>query len=183
MPPPKTNKMSKLFTHLILLANGKSISISDWFRYAWNAFIHFGPVAFLLSVCGWWFADNKQFGTFICAALIVNVFVGGIRHFKDGSFKWKLFIWRNLELAFVISVVYMMMEMLRYTVGNNIAGDAFKVLIQVMTLLYPISKVLKNIFILSKGKFPPEFLMKRIYDFEKNGDLKNLFSTDKILNK
>jgi hypothetical protein len=58
-------------------------------------------------------------------------------------------------------------------------GESFKILIQVVTLLYPVSKVLKNIYILSNKQFPPAFIMDKIYNFEKNGDLKDLFDTDK----
>lgn len=173
--------MKKLLVQIILLSG--SVSRTDWLRYAWNALLHFAPVAFVLSVFNLWFADNKQFGTFICAALVINLVVGGIRHFVSGTFKWKLFIIRNLEVATVIITVYMLLEMLRYTVGNNIAGDTFRILIQTMTLLYPTSKVFKNIYILTKGKYPPEFLMKRLYDFEKNGDLSEFFSTKKTADK
>lgn len=172
----RNTKMIKLLAQLILLADFKNPSKQDWLRYAWNVIRHFAPVAFLLSVLGAWFHDNKQFGTFICTALIINMIVGAIMHFKNRTFKLKLFIWRNIEMAFVIITVYMMLEMLRYTAGDNIAGDVFRILIQTMTLLYPTSKVFKNIFILTKGKYPPEFLMKKLYSFEKSGDLGNLFS-------
>jgi len=171
--------MRKLLAHLILMANAKGVSFVDWIRYVWTSLIHFGPIAFLLSTAGWWFADNRQFGLFVSTALILNLIVSGVTHHTNGTFKWKLFLWRNLEMAFVVSIVYLVMEMLRYTVGNNIAGEMFRILIQVMTLLYPISKILKNIFILTKGKYPPEFLMTKLYNFEKNGDLKDFFSTEK----
>ncbi len=82
----------------------------------------------------------------------------------------------------ILVLVYGLLEMLRITAGNNFVGEGFKVLIQVMTLLYPISKALKNIYILSNKKFPPSFIMDKIYTFEKNGDLNNLFQIDKKQN-
>lgn len=82
-------------------------------------------------------------------------------------------------MAAVIVGVYIMLDMLRYTAGNNIAGEIFKVLIQVTTLLYPTSKVLKNIFIMTGGKYPPKFLMDKLYNFEKSGDLSEFFKTKK----
>lgn len=155
----------------------KDVSWGDRARYAWSAIIHFAPVAFLLNVLHWWFANNSQFGGFMCAALVINMVVGAIMHLKFKTFVVKSFIWKNVEMAFVIIVVYILLEMLRYTSGDNIAGDIFRILIQVMTLLYPTSKVCKNIFILTKGKYPPEFLMRKLYSFERNGDLGKLFST------
>ena len=71
----------------------------------------------------------------------------------------------------------MLLEMLRYTAGDNIAGEIFRVTIQIITLLYPTSKVLKNVYIITDGKYPPEFLMNKLYNFEKNGDLNGFFKT------
>ena len=81
-------------------------------------------------------------------------------------------------MTFIVIIGYVMLEMLRYTAGDNLAGEIFRILIQISTLLFPISKVLKNIFILSKGKYPPKFFMQRLYNFEKTGDLKDLFDKD-----
>lgn len=171
--------MKQLFAQTILLTNFKDVSFSDWLRYAWSAFIHFTPIAFLLNVLHWWFVNNAQFGGFMCATLVINMIVGALMHLKFRTFVVKSFIWKNVEMAFVIIIVYVLLEMLRYTAGDNIAGDVFRILIQLMTLLYPTSKVCKNIFILTKGKYPPEFLMRKLYNFERNGDLGKFFSTKK----
>src|SRR5690606_32932290 len=90
-------------------------------------------------------------------------------------FCFKQMIVRYLEICAVVIIGYIMLEMLRYTAGNNFAGELFRISIQVMTLMYPTSKVFKNIFIISNGKYPPEFIMKKMYNFEKNGDLSKLF--------
>src|SRR5690606_37982342 len=119
----------------------------------------------------------QQFGNFICIALIVNMIVGVWFHLLNNSFSVKEFLLKNIEMGFVVIIVYIMLEMLRYTIGDNIAGEAFKVLIQCMTLLYPTTKIFKNIFLMTKGKYPPEFLMQRLYNFEKNGDLNEFFKT------
>src|SRR5690606_11554626 len=97
--------------------------------------------AFILDLVNWWFADNQQFGTFMCVSLIVNMLVGAWSHLKMRTFHFKSFIFKNIEMACVVIVVYIMLEMLRYTAGDNIAGEAFKILIQITTLLYPTSKV------------------------------------------
>jgi len=44
-----------------------------------------------------------------------------------------------------------------------------------MTLLYPVSKAVKHIFILSKGKYPPQWIIAALYQYEKNGKLKDFF--------
>lgn len=80
-------------------------------------------------------------------------------------------------MGFVVSAIYIMLEMLRYTAGDNLAGEIFRVMIQVVALLYPTSKVFKNVYIITEGKYPPEFIMQRLYNFEKNGDLSKFFQS------
>lgn len=167
--------MKRLIAQIMLISDTDNVGWLDRVKYGWNVFIHIAPVAFVLDLVNWWFAENQQFGNFMCAALIINMIVGAVMHLKNKSFSFKLFLYKNLEMGFSVVVVYVMLEMLRYTAGANFAGEIFRVSIQIMTLLYPASKVAKNIFILTKGKYPPEFLMKRLYNFEKNGDLANLF--------
>lgn len=166
--------MKRIIAHLILLGDPR-IDLSDRLQYAFQSIATFAPVIFVLNVIGWWFKENQQFGYFICVALIANMIVGAIFHLRNGSFSVKSFLLKNLEMGGVIIAVYVMLEMLRYTIGNNVAGEAFKVLIQCMTLLYPTTKMFKNIFLMTKGKYPPEFIMQRLYNFEKNGDLNEFF--------
>lgn len=168
--------MKRIFAHLILVTDS-NIEFSDRLQYAWHSITTLAPIAFLLNLMGWWFTENEQFSVFTCIALVINMLVGAWFHFANGTFSPKEFLLKNAEMGFVIVAVYLMLEMLRYTIGDNVVGDAFKVLIQCMTLLYPTTKIFKNIFLMTKGKYPPEFIMNRLYNFEKNGDLNEFFKT------
>lgn len=170
--------MKKLFYSLILAADHGS-SFRERFQLLIISALKIAPIAYLMDMVNWWFKENAQFGTFICMALLFNMIVGAVRHLKSKTFNFKLFFARNCMMIFVVSVTYIMLEMLRYTAGANIVGEVFKILIQVTSLMYPTSKVLKNIYILSNGKYPPKFLMDRVYDFDKDGDLNDLFKTKK----
>lgn len=174
--------MKKLFFSLILAANHGS-TFKERVQLLGGVILKLAPIAYLMDMANWWFKENKQFGTFICIALLVNMLVGAVRHLKNKSFDFKLFFARNCMMIFVVCMVYVMLEMLRYTAGANIVGEIFKVLIQVTTLMYPTSKVFKNCYILSNGKYPPEFIMQRLYNFERNGDLNDLFKTKKDENE
>ncbi len=44
-----------------------------------------------------------------------------------------------------------------------------------MTLMYPVSKIVKNVFVLTGGKYPPKWIMKALYNYEKSGKLKDFF--------
>lgn len=167
--------MKRTVARLMLLTDMHP-NVWDRVKYLWTCFIHFAPVAFFLDLVNWWFTENQQFGTFMCIALVINMGVGAWVHVRNKTFCFKDFFKKNFEMCIVVIIGYVMLEMLRYTAGDNVAGELFRVSIQVMTLLYPTSKVLKNIFIISNGRYPPEFIMKKLYNFEKNGDLSKLFS-------
>lgn len=140
---------------------------------------HLAPVAFAADWILGWFRDNGQFFLFVCSALIVNMLVGIWYHLKYQTFSFKEFLLKNAEMMGVMVIVYLMLEMLRYTAGENLAGEIFRIFIQILTLLYPTSKVLRNMFIISNGTHPPKFIMMRLYNFEKYGDLEGMFKTTK----
>lgn len=169
--------MKKIAARLILVADATP-TMWDRIKYLWSIFMYSAPVVFILDLANWWFTENKQFGTFMCIALIINMIIGAWMHLMNKTFNFKDFFLKNLEMSAVVIIVYIMLEMLRYTAGANIAGEIFRISIQVMTLIYPTSKVFKNVFIISNGKYPPEFIMKRMYDFERNGDLSKFFTKD-----
>lgn len=148
-------------------------------KYSLWITIHVAPIAFFMDWIRAWFADNGQFFLFMCTALIVNMIVGIWFHLKFKTFNFKEFLLKNAEMMGVMVIVYIMLEMMRYTAGENLAGEVFRILIQILTLMYPTSKVMKNIFIISNGRHPPKFIMYRLYNFEKYGDLEGFFKTKK----
>lgn len=168
----------KYFARLVLISE-PLVKISDRVDYFKAILVRLAPVAFVLETIQWWFSDNKQFGQFMCIALFINMVIGIWFHVSNKSFTWEDFFLKNGRMTAIVIVVYVMLEMLRYTAGDNIAGELFKITIQLTTLLWPTSKVFKNVYILSGGEFPPEFIMNKLYNFEKNGDLKAFFESNK----
>lgn len=83
----------------------------------------------------------------------------------------------------VIIFGYTMLEMLKIRMGDNMLAQGFGITIEISTLLYPGSKVLKNLYILSNKQFPPAFIMERLYNFEKSGNLKDLLPNDEPKNQ
>jgi hypothetical protein len=162
-----------LFYSTILIGY-ENTSIQDKTLYASKVVITFSPLAYLLSGFNTWFADNSQFFVGILYALFANVVIGGWYHYKAGSFKWRLFFYKNIEMWIIILLTYPLLEVMNYIVKEYAIGELFKIVIQLATLLYPISKILKNIYILSNRQFPPAFIMERIYNFKKTGDLEFL---------
>lgn len=172
--------MKRLIAHLILLGDFERVPplSTEFFRHYWNCILVGLPTAFMVDFIRKWFMLNATFWMFLFIAMTANGIVGAYTHFKSGSFSARLFFWRNAEMAFICFISYIMMDIVRQIAGDNLAGEVFGKFVQISTVLYPISKIMKNIFIISRGKHPPEFVMRRLYNFEKNGDLSGLFKTD-----
>lgn len=125
-----------------------------------------------------WFKTNKQFVTFVIIAVIINIVYGMYYHHKTNTFDYGQLLRKASKMVVTIIVSYVLLDMLRVTSGENIAGEIFKVVIQIMTLVWPISKTLKQVYILNNKEFPPEFIMEKLYNFEKTGNVAELFNTN-----
>lgn len=151
---------------------------SDWVRYFKSTLMIAFPFSFVVDALGRWLGANADFWVYLCFAFVVNATVGATRHLIFKTFNPWFFMTKNATICLLTIVSYATWDLVRHIAGDNIAGEAFGKLIQISALLFPISKISKNVFILSKGKIPPEFIMRRLYNFEKNGDLKHLFEPE-----
>ncbi|EGD33355.1 hypothetical protein [Capnocytophaga sp. oral taxon 338] len=154
------------------------IHLRDRIYYFFLAFFKSIPLLMLYSYFSMWKDKNEFFYAGICTALLINALVGGVYHFKAGTFSIKKFLVKNTEMVFIIVAVYISLSLLSIPLDESEMGKIFKIVVQLTTLLYPVSKTLKNAFILTNGKYPPQFIMKALYNYEREGKLKDFF--DKI---
>lgn len=162
------------------LARPDSVTTEDKIKEYGEWVLFMTPIAYFMSWLGIWFDRNQMFFSIVMWAILANAIIGLWKHWRiTKEFTWAAFLRKNAEMMTAIFICYFMLDMLRYTAGENVAGEIFRILIQVTTLLYPVSKVLKNIFIITDGEYPPKYIMERIFNFEKNGDLKDLFRTER----
>lgn len=171
------NTLASLFYSLLLFADSKP-TLQEKAFYGFKLFIFSAPVLYVLEIFDVWFNDNHQFVTFVIFCLAINMCVGAWFHFKQKTFSWSEFFKRNSEMFVVLIIVYFLLEMINQIAGKTLTGEYFTMSIQILTLLYPISKTLKNVHILTNYKHPPSFIMDRIYKFEKEGNVKDLFKKD-----
>lgn len=151
------------------------IHLRDRVYYFFIAFFKSIPLLMLYSYFSTWRGNNEFFFAGICFALFLNALVGGVYHFKTGTFDIKDFLVGNTMMIFVISVSYISLAILSIPLDESGIGKMFKMSVQLMTLFYPVSKIVKNVFVLTKGKYPPQFVMKALYNYEKEGKLKDFF--------
>lgn len=164
----------KFLSKIALLADNQP-SFLDKLKYFVQVITTLGPIVWLIEGISGWLSENQRFSVFVIAALILNLSVGIWYHIKMKSFSWEQFLFKNCTMAAILILSYTMLEMIAITAGDNILADGFRSVIQVSTLLWPGSKFLKNLYILSNKQFPPGFIMERLYNFEKTGNLNDLF--------
>lgn len=152
------------------------IHLRDRIYYFFIAFFKSIPLLMLYSYFSTWRGNNEFFFAGICFALFLNALVGGVYHFKTGTFDIKDFLVGNTMMIFVISVSYISLAILSIPLDESGIGKMFKMSVQLMTLFYPVSKIVKNVFVLTRGKYPPQFVMKALYNYEREGKLKDFFN-------
>lgn len=130
------------------------------------------PLVFISDLLGAWFTrDNQVFSTFVIACIMFNMLLGGIRHSRKMSFSWLTLLAKTGLMFLVLVVVYAGLEMVLMIAKDNIVTELFRIILQMSTLLYPLSKTFKSVYILTQGEYPPKWLMEKLYNFEKNGSL------------
>jgi len=169
--------LQKVYVWLMLLTTNKP-TFWDKLAYLGKLIATFGPIVALLEALRLWFVSNQTFIGGVILALIINMGVGLWYHAKAGTFSWKAFMLGNIKMFSGVMLMYIMLELLRSAAGATVISESFKIVVQTTTMLWPVSKSLKNLYIIHEKKFPPAFIMERLYNFEKNGNLKDLFDNN-----
>ena len=171
--------IKKLFAQIVLSAD-EDLSWSNKLYYILISITKLAPIAFIFDGLKLWFNDNRMFFSFILYAIVANMIAGVWRHNKENSISWEKFFAKNMQMWIIILLTYPLLEMLKILAGDNIISEVFTIVIQVSTILYPGSKLLKNIYIISNRQFPPKFIMERLFKFEKTGNPDVIFSKDGV---
>lgn len=171
-------KIALAIVPLVLLFTYKAdISWQDRLSYLFEVILKSAPIIFIYGIVDTWYGNNKLFAIALSTALLLNFLVGARYHWIKGSFNLGKMLWKNLEMLIVVVGVYMLLGVLSYPLSESIVGTTFKMSIEFITILYPASKALRNFFILTGGKHPPKFIIQALYQYEKEGKLKEFFDS------
>ena len=164
---------------LVLSYSSEGGNITFWERMRCLLEVIFKSAPFMIVYLFFvdWYGSNQVFAVSIGTALLVNMLVGARCHWKDGTFSIKEMLKKEIEMMMVVSFAYISLKVLTAPLNESFAGYMFKTSIEFVSILYPVSKTLKNIFIITNGKHPPAFIMKALYNYEKEGKLKDFFDS------
>lgn len=170
------NIFYRIYATFILYADSSIDAVERTVIAAKLLFI-IAPFVYALNQFNHWFETNHQFVSFMIYAIFANMMAGWWAHKKRGTFDWKEFWVKNSEIFAITIMVYFLLDILNEVAGRSITGNVFQITIQVLTILFPISKAFKSIHFITNGKMPPTFIMKRLYKFDETGDINELFKT------
>ena len=160
-------------TPVILLFSYRiPLSYEDRFKYFYQGFLKLTPIIFVINIVLGWHAEHLIFLKSLYGVLLVNAIIGICAHVKLKTFDIGEFFKSTLITIAVIFAVYFSLDKLGKSIPEGFLEIGFASTVQVMTLLFPISKIARNGFILTNGGFPPEFLIKALYNYQKDGNLK-----------
>ena len=171
-------KIGMIIVPLILFfANTNIVKWNDKARYFVDIIVKSTPFLFLYALWLQWYDNNKVFALSISSALLLNLIVGIRYHWKRGTFNIGVMLRKEIEMLLVVVFVYILLRALANPLLDSFAGTIFIGTIEFISVLYPVSKALKNIFIITDGKHPPKFVIQALYNYEKEGKLKDFFDS------
>ncbi len=170
----------KLYCNILIVADGNS-HFMDRVESFFRSLIFFAPVAFVIEVLASWFNSNQEFTAAVLFFIFLNMVIGGVMHYKNPAkkFDWGELLIKTMLILVVVLVTYFVLEIVISFAGDGLIIDGFRASLQIATLLYPGSKILKNVFILSNGQFPPKYIMDKVYKFQEDGDLAQFLNNKK----
>lgn len=159
-----------------VFSQDKYIDTKSRVLFIGESIFKFAPIFYLYQTLYNWYATNETFATSLVIVLSVNAIIGVRYHMKMRTLSIKEFITSTFTMLAMILGVYLILRAFGNVMGHNIIGDTYMRVIEFITLLYPGSKVLQNVFILSNGKHPPLFVMKALYAYQKDGKVQQFIN-------
>lgn len=169
-----------IFFFNVLILSDKSFKKIERFISWCKVNLILTPLAYLIEGIGLWLNDNHVFVTLSFVCIVINAIYGMcVHHFILKDFSWIKFFAKTIIMLTAVILTYSVLEIILILAKQSTATDLARITIQISVIIYPISKILKNIHISTGGEFPAEWLMKKIYNYNKEPNLSKLLNLNK----
>lgn len=163
-----------LFTPMVLLFTTKiKVTEKERIWYFMESFIRLAPIAFIVNSAFNWHNEHEAFLYGLYVILFINAVIGVLTHRKLKTLDVGEFALSTLITIVVVFGVYFSLDQMNNSIPDGFISVGFSSSVQILTLLFPIAKIMRNSFILTNGKFPPEFLIEKLYNYERDGNIKS----------
>lgn len=166
--------LTLFFTPIILLFTTK-IKLTEKERIGFfiESFFKLAPIAFIVNSAFNWHNEHEAFLYGLYVILFINAVIGILTHRKLKTLDVGEFALSTLITIVVVFGVYFSLDQMNNSIPDGLLSVGFSSSVQILTLLFPIAKIMRNSFILTNGKFPPEFLIEKLYNYERDGNIKS----------
>lgn len=168
------NYLKLLLTDVLELGTKRMLNTSELPDIPYLIMTTTAKVSPLVLICQYALGlvnDQALFIAWWAMIMLLNALVGIVTHLKLKTFDWKEFLLNNaIMIVLTLSVYWSTIGLVE--TANNAITTSLTTALQVATLVFPISKMFKNAHILTNGVFPPEWIVRKLFDFDKNGNLK-----------
>lgn len=162
------------FTPIVLLFTTKiKVSEKERMSYFFESFFKLAPIAFIVNSAFNWHNEHETFLYGLYVILFINAVFGVLTHRKLKTSDIGEFAFSTLITIVVVFGVYFSLDQMNNSIPDGFLSVGFSSSVQILTLLFPIAKIMRNGFILTNGKFPPEFLIEKLYNYERDGNIKS----------
>jgi hypothetical protein len=168
--------LATIWAYFIIAADDDSAKVKRVTNFS-MAFFAVGPITIFIQILFDWYLTNESFVQGNVFLIGLNGVLGGWFHFRKGDFSWEEILMKTVKMSILSLIVYAVLEIIMSRGGDYGVVKGFRAAIQIGTLLYPGTKILKNVYILSNGEYPPTWIMKKVYNFQENGDLNEFLGT------
>lgn len=128
-----------------------------------------------------WGVSNQVFISILVGTLFVDLILGVWKHLKMSTFSFKQMILGFCQKIGIVILFYFLSEALIQIISDADLDSIYvKVALKLMLFIYLAGNSLVNMGIITNGKFPPLYFLKRIDKFNKTGDVRAFNLKNKI---
>lgn len=123
-----------------------------------------------------WINANIDYVNIALGAIVIDHILGSwVHYFKKKDFSWKLNIsGLFVKITMVIAFAFMMEGLAHITIEDDFIYKYIKMSGRILVVIYPIRSAMRNMHIMTNGRFPSKGFVGKIDHFEENMDL-NVF--------
>ncbi|SHF18953.1 hypothetical protein [Chryseobacterium vrystaatense] len=119
-----------------------------------------------------WYIDSQFFIMLLIGGLLGDLILGVWKHLKLRTFSFKKLLLGFTEKMAIVTIAYFFTEAIMQIISDgDLDSVYFKMFSKIAIFLYPAGNAAVNMGIITNGKFPFPFLLKRIAKFNNSGDL------------
>lgn len=119
-----------------------------------------------------WYIESQFFILLLMGGLLGDLILGVWKHLKLRTFSFKNLLLGFTEKMAIVTVAYFFTEAIMQIISDgDLDSVYFKVISKLTIFIFPAGNAAVNMGIITNGKFPFPFILKRIAKFNKSGDL------------